>query len=120
MDEKDFITRKEHEEFSRRLETESRRIGDENVRQNKRIDALEKITGQMNALIVSVEKMAVNMENMLSAIERQGTLIERQNERLDDIEKEPGKEHQQIKMTVITSITSAVVGAMIAGILTLV
>lgn len=112
MEEKDYITRREHEEFSKRIASEHNRMNDENSRQNKRIDALEKITGQMNTLIISVEKMAVNMENMLAAIERQGTLIEKQNERLDDIEKGPADNYKQIKMLIITTIVGAIVGGL--------
>ena len=59
------------------------------------------------------------MENMLNAIERQGNLIEKQNDRLDEMEKEPGKDYKQIKTTIITAIISTVVttavGAIIAA-----
>lgn len=111
--EMDYVLRKEHDEFSRRIDAE-------NERQNRRIALLEENIKQMNALTVSVEKMAVNMENMLNAIERQGNLIEKQNDRLDTMEKEPGKDYKQIKSTIITAILSTivttVVGAIIAAI----
>ena len=58
------ITRAEHEEFRKRLD-------DENHRQNKRIDLLEKSVQQFNNLTASVEKLAVNMENMLKNQEEQ-------------------------------------------------
>lgn len=105
------ITREEHEEFARRQD-------EENKRQNRRLDALEKDTEQINALVVSVEKMAVNMENMLSAIERQGNLIEKQNDRLDEIENKPAQNYEQIKMLVITTLISAVVGGLASQLLT--
>lgn len=108
----DFIRRQEHEEFARRQD-------EENKRQNRRIDALEKVTGQINALTVSVEKMAINMENMLSAIERQGNLIEEQNERMDDFEREPAKDYKQIKMLVITTIIGAIAGGAASQLLAL-
>lgn len=110
MEEKMYITKEVHEEFARRMEIENQRLEDENRRQNRRLDALEKVTGQINALTVSVEKMATNMENMLNAIERQGNLIEKQNERLDDIEKEPADNYKQIKMLIIATIVGAIVG----------
>lgn len=107
-----YITRQEHEEFSRRIDAE-------NTRQNRRIGVLEENVKQINALTISVEKMASNMEHMLEAIERQGNLIEKQNNRLDDIEREPAQEHKQIKMTVITSLIGAVVGALVTAGITL-
>lgn len=53
-----YITRQEHEEFARRQDAE-------NERQNRRIQLLEDNVRQINALTVSIEKMAVSMENML-------------------------------------------------------
>lgn len=105
-----MLSRQEHEEFAKRVDAE-------NERQNKRIGLLEDSIRQMNTLTISVEKMAVNMENMLSAIERQGILIEKQSNRLDSIEKEPAETSKQIKTTVITTITSTVVGAIIGALL---
>ena len=52
------ITRAEHTEFLKRMEDEHKRL-------SRRIDVLEKDNAQNQSLIVSVEKMAVNMENML-------------------------------------------------------
>lgn len=105
-----YILRQEHEEFVRRIDAE-------NDRQNKRITLLEDSFKQMNALTISVERMAVNMENMLSAIEKQGKLIEKQNDRLESIEKEPARESKQIKMSIITSLLSAVIGAVVVAII---
>lgn len=101
----DFITRKEHEEFSRRIDSED-------VRQNKRIEQLEENVKQINALTTSVEKMAVNMGNMVAELGKQG-------ERLEKLEKEPVETSKQIKMTIISSVISAVVGAIIGAILVL-
>lgn len=106
------ITRQEHEEFARRIDTE-------NDRQNKRIGILEENVKQINALTISVEKMASNMEHMLEAIERQGNLIEKQNNRLDDIEKEPVKNQKEIKMEIIKTIVSGIVGAAVVAVIAL-
>lgn len=114
-----YITRQEHEEFALRMETENQRLEDENKRQNRRLDALEKVTGQINALTVSVEKMATNMENMLNAIERQGNLIEKQGNRLDVMEREPGKDYKQIKMDIIKTIVGGIVGAAVVAVIAL-
>lgn len=107
-----YITRQEHDEFSRRIDAE-------NTRQNRRIGVLEENVKQINALTISVEKMASNMEHMLEAIERQGNLIEKQNNRLDDIEREPAKDQKEIKMEIIKTIISALVGAAVVAITTL-
>lgn len=114
-----YITKEVHEEFARRMEIENQRLGDENKRQNRRLDALEKVTGQINALTVSVEKMATNMENMLNAIERQGNLIEKQNDRLDAMEKEPVKDYKQIKMDIIKTVVSGIIGAVVVAVIAL-
>lgn len=101
----DYILRQEHEEFARRQDAE-------NERQNRRIQLLEDNVRQINALTVSVEKMAVNMENMLAEQKRQG-------DRLEELEKEPAETHRQIKLAVITSVAGTVVGAVLMAVLTL-
>ena len=65
----DYISRKEHEEFCRRLDEENRR-------QNRRIELLEESTREMGALAASVEKLAVNMGNMVKEQEKQGKRLE--------------------------------------------
>lgn len=102
----DVITRREHEEFARRIDTE-------NERQNKRISLLEESFQKMNALIVAVEKMAVSMENMLEEQKRQG-------ERLEKLEKEPAETHKLVNRTIITAVVSAVVGAVVMAMMTMI
>lgn len=105
MSMENYITRREHEEFSLR-------IAAEDARQNRRIQLLEDNVRQVNALTVSVEKMAVNMGNMLEEQRKQG-------ERLEALEKEPAEAHRQIRMSVTTALVGAVVGAIAAAILAL-
>lgn len=107
-----YILRQEHEEFARRVDAED-------ARQNRRIEVLEENVKQINALTVSVEKMASNMEHMLEAIERQGNLIEKQNDRLDVVEKEPAETYKDVKMEIIKTIISALVGAVVVAVLAL-
>ncbi len=101
----DYISRQEHEEFARRQDAE-------NERQNRRIQLLEDNLWQINALTVSVEKMAVNMENMLAEQKRQG-------ERLEALENEPIETYNQVKTTVITSLIGTIVGAAVTAVLML-
>lgn len=100
MDE--YITRKEHEEFCRRMESENSRLGDENTRQNKRISTLEETVRQINDLTVSVKEMAVNMANMLEEQKKQG-------KRLASLEGKDGNRWQKVTDHVITAIVGAVV-----------
>lgn len=96
------ITRAEHEEFRKRME-------EEDHRQNKRIDLLEESVRQTSAIAVSVERLANNMEGMLKEQERQG-------ERLNTLEKEPGDTWQRIKFKTIDTAVGLIAGAIITGI----
>lgn len=107
-----YITLEFHKEFARRQDAE-------NERQNRRLSALEENVKEIHSLTVSVERMAVNMENMLNAIERQGNLIEKQNERIDRIEEEPAKDYKQIKMDIIKTVVSGIIGAAVVAIIAL-
>ncbi len=107
-----YITRQEHEEFLRRMEAEWKRRDDENKRQNSRIGVLEENVRQINALTVSVEKMAVNMENMLEEQKKQG-------ERLEALEKEPAETSRKVRMAIVTAVISSVVGAVVGAVLML-
>lgn len=110
--EENVITRQEHEEFAKRIDAE-------NSRQNRRLSALEDNIKEIHELTLSVGKMAVNMENMLTAIERQGNLIESQNNRIEKIEKEPADNYKKIKTTIITSIIGTIVGIVIGSMITI-
>ena len=67
MDE--YITRREHDEFVKRMDGE-------NHRQNRRIELLEKTSQQISALAASVERLATSVENMLKNLEAQGERLE--------------------------------------------
>ena len=70
------ISRAEHEEFCRRMESENQRLKDENDRQNARLALLEETARQNAAMVANVERLAVNMENMLKVQETQGQRLE--------------------------------------------
>lgn len=90
------ISRKEHEEFAKRID-------EENHRQNRRIEALEETVRQISDLTSTVKELAVNMKNMLTEQEKQG-------ERLSKIESKDG----EMWRTVVTHILTALVGGVIA------
>ena len=100
-----YVTIGEHKEFARRQDAE-------NERQNRRLSLVEDSVRQINALTVSIEKMAVSMENMLAEQKRQG-------ERLETLEKEPAEAGKQIRLAAITSVIGAVAGAAAMALLAL-
>lgn len=95
MDEKDYITRFEVDE---RL----KRVDDENNRQNHRIDKLEKIADQLTDMAASIKAMVVTMQSMQKEQERQG-------ERLDDIERKPADNWNQLVYSLIAMVATAAV-----------
>lgn len=92
----EFISRREHDEFAQRME-------DEHTRQNRRIGELEQTTKQINSLIVSVEKLALNMQSMLTEQKKQG-------ERLQELENRDGEMWRKVTGYVATAVIGIVVG----------
>ena len=92
----DYISRNEHNEFCKRME-------DEHARQNKRITLLENSVKEIGDLTASVQKLAVNMENML-------TIQEEQGDRLKTLENRDGEKWRSISLYVITTIIGIVIG----------
>ena len=71
----EYLRRYEHQEFARGVDREQ-------VRQNKRIADLEATVRQINDLTLSVQKLAINMENMLvNQTEQSKRLEELENEK---------------------------------------
>ena len=97
------ITRAEHEEFVRRMESENKRLADEDKRQNHRLDELEKAVQQISSLAASTERLATNMENMLKVQTQQG-------ERLDRLESRDGEMWRNVTGYVITAIIGIIIG----------
>lgn len=97
------ISRAEHEEFARRMETENQRLEDENTRQNKRLDLLEENVREMSALATSVEKLATNMEGMVKIQEQQG-------KRLETLEGRDGEMWRKVVGYIVTTILGIVIG----------
>ena len=95
MDEK-FLPRHEHEEFAKRME-------EEHKRQNKRIGDLEDGQKERHRMLVSIEKMAVNMESMQKEQKDQG-------ERLEILESRDGETWRKAEWAIISGIIMAVVG----------
>ena len=105
-----YITRGEHDEFARRMTAENNAIREENTRQNHRIDSIERTLEKTTNLTISVEKMAVSMEQMAKELKSQG-------ERLEQIESKPSKRWDLLISGILGAIAAAVGGGVIAAII---
>lgn len=92
----DYIKREEHNEFAKRIDAE-------NARQNRRLEILDKSQEQMMALVSSVEKLALSMENMMKEQEKQG-------QRLEDLESRDGEMWRKITGYILTTVAGIIVG----------
>ena len=84
----EYISRNEHNAFASDVDHEQ-------TRQNKRIEALEVTVRQINDLTLSVQKLAINME---------------QNKRLEELENRDGEKWRSISKYVLTALIGAVLG----------
>lgn len=98
-----YVSRPEHEEFRRSMESENRRLEEENDRQNHRLIALEETVKQVAAINISVEKLALNMENMLKEQVSQ-------RKRLETLEGRDGDMWRKVVAYVVTAVVGVVIG----------
>lgn len=104
------MTRREHEEIERRMESENARIRDENDRQNKRISVIEESVKEFNTLAMQIERIAVSIQQMAEEISKQGA-------RLEQIESKPAKRWDALIGGIIGAAAAAVGAAIMAGII---
>lgn len=90
------ITRAEYEEYQKRID-------DEEHRQNKRIDQLEENTKQINALTISIEKLAQSVESMVKEQEAQG-------KRMVSLENRDGEMWRKVVSCIVTTVVGMVIG----------
>lgn len=91
-----YLTIVEHKEYAKRME-------DEHKRQNQRISMLEKATEENTKLLLSVEKLAINMENMQKEMNAQRAEIE-------EIKDRDGKKWREVAKYVMTTLIGAAIG----------
>lgn len=96
----EYLTLSEHREFSKRIE-------EENTRQNHRIANLESAVQQIAGLASSVERLAINMENMAKEQQKQG-------DRLGILEGRDGEKWRSVVSHVGLCILTAIVGYMLS------
>lgn len=90
----DYITRNEYDEFTRRME-------DEHHRQNHRIAEIEDNFRQIQTLTLSIEKMALTVDNMDKSLKRQW-------ERIEKLEDCPKNSWNKLKDGILGAIASAI------------
>lgn len=98
----DFISRGEHDEFAKRIDAEQQR-------QNKRLSELEDAMKQYMTLTISVEKLALSVEQMVKEQKRQG-------EKIEELEEAPVKSWNTIKASILSAIGGALGAAIISAI----
>lgn len=106
----EFITRREHDEFRRSMDAEHQRLVDENERQNQRLKGLEETVKQVAAISTSVEKLALNMENMLKEQISQG-------KRLDTLESRDGENWRKAGWLIISTLIGLALGLLTRSLL---
>ncbi|WP_300938209.1 hypothetical protein [Bacteroides acidifaciens] len=99
----DYISREEHNEFRRSMDAENKRLEDENNRQNHRLEILEETVKQVASISTSVEKLALNMENMLKEQVSQG-------KRLETLESRDGDMWRKVVGYAVTAIIGIILG----------
>ncbi len=99
----DYISRREHEEYVKRMEDEHKRL-------NKRMEKCEQISEQMQDMNANISELATHMKHLLDE------QIE-QRKRLDRIEDEPKDAWNSIKKGLFNAIGAALGGALIAAII---
>lgn len=106
----EYITRNEHNEFARRMDTENQRTKDENERQNKRLALVEESVREFNKLAIQIERIAGSIQQMTEEISKQG-------QRLESIEAKPGKRWESLITGILGAIAGAVGAAIVTGII---
>lgn len=99
----EFVTLEVHNEFVKRIDAED-------SRQNKRIEIIEAKQAQISELVASVKVLAANVENIAKEINKQ-------SQRLDEIEGIPKKRWETIVACIITGLLGAAISAIVAGII---
>ena len=99
----DYISREEHNEFRRSMDAENKRLEEENNRKNNRMEILKETVKQVASISTAVEKLALNMENMLKEQVTQG-------KRLETLESRDGDMWRKAVGYAVTAIIGIVLG----------
>ena len=92
----EFVTRNEYEEYKKRMD-------EEHIRINHRLKESEESDKQNNKLLISIEKLALNMETMQKELKEQGA-------RLVELESRDGETWRKVKWYILTAALGILVG----------
>ena len=106
------ITRAEHEAFSDLMKAENKRIEEENIRQNKRLEMLESnmqqiITQQLTTLTATIERLNLSVSNILK---EQSEI----SERLKKLENRDGETWRTIVKYALTAVVGGITTFVVA------
>lgn len=96
MDNNEYITLQFHNEYAQRMK-------EEHERQNYRLKALEKAVEENGKLALSVERLAISVQNMVEEQRAQGN-------RLEALESRDGEKWRNVMSYIITAIIGIVIG----------
>lgn len=103
----EFVTRREHDEFSKRIEESLKRT-------EKRVDELHGVVEELRTLPIMVRQIRDLQETSLISMRESNSKL---NARMDEIEKAPLKDVNEAKKTVIQTVVKVVVEALVIGLL---
>lgn len=100
------------DEFVRKdvFEEHTKRMEEEDSRQNHRITKLELAIEQISSIATSVERLATNMEHMVREQARQGENLNDQSERIRKLEDRDGEMWRKVVSHIVISVISIVIG----------
>lgn len=100
------------DEFVRKdvFEEHTKRMEEEDNRQNHRITKLELAIESISSIATSVERLATNMEHMVREQARQGENLNDQSERIRKLEDRDGEIWRKVVSHIVISVVSIVIG----------
>lgn len=103
----EFVTRREHDEFSKRIEESLKRT-------EKRVDELHGVVEELRTLPIMVRQIRDLQETSLISMRESNSKL---NARMDEIEKAPLKDVSEAKKTMIQTIVKVIVEALVIGLI---
>ena len=100
------------DEFVRKdvFEEHTKRMEEEDNRQNHRITKLELAIESISSIATSVERLATNMEHMVREQARQGENLNDQSERIRKLEDRDGEMWRKVVSHIVISAISIIIG----------
>ena len=103
----EYLTRREHDEFARRIDDSMRRT-------EKRVDELHSFVEELRTLPIMVRQIRDLQETSLISMRENNAKL---SSRMDEIEKAPLKDVNEAKKTIIQTAVKVVVEALVIGLL---